>query len=106
TIAVVIVALGPTDAVVRWGYPPLLVYLLVYGWVLLRHPAHALTASRATLLLLDVSWLVAMTARLRSAGNAEDGWDALFPTVFMGVVIFLVIGFLYFSPRRALWHAG
>ena len=36
SIIAMIFVLGPSDPVVRWSYPPLLVHLLVYAWVLVR----------------------------------------------------------------------
>src|SRR5690606_15370151 len=37
-IVVMIVLLGPSDPVVAWGFPPLVAYLAVFAWVLLRRP--------------------------------------------------------------------
>lgn len=106
TIVVLWFLLAPRDPVVRWGYPPLLVHLLVYGWVLLRRPAQVLTFSRVTLLLLEALWTASMVVRLRGAPDVHTGWDSLFPTVFMSMVIYVVIGYLFLSPRRALANAG
>ena len=106
TIAAAIVVAGPKDPVVQWGYPPLLVYLAVYAWVLLRRPQHVVTFSRVTLVLLDVAWFVGMVVRARAGEDVSAGWHALFPTILMGLVVFEVVGFLFFSPRGALVHAG
>ncbi|MCU1431113.1 MAG: hypothetical protein JWP95_218 [Actinotalea sp.] len=106
TILVLSVVLGPDDELIRYGYPPLLACLLVYAWVLVRRPDRTVAFSRATLALLDVAWLVGMVVRLRTADPVDAGWHDLFPTTFMGLIIFLVIGYLFFSPRSAVLHAG
>ena len=106
TIASAIVVAGPSDPVVRWGYPPMLAYLAVYAWVLLRRPRQVIAFSRITLLVFDAAWFAGMIVRLRIADDSTSGWSSLFPTIFMGLVIFEVVGFLFFSPRGALLHSG
>ena len=105
TILVNIVVVGPTDPFVRWAFPPLLVHLLVYGWVLLRRPAAALWFSRLTLVAFEVVWVAGMVVRLRTADDATAVWHGLFPTTFMGPVVFLVVGFLVCASRGALRNA-
>ena len=106
TMAVGYLRLADTDPVVRWGYPPVVAYLLVYGWVLLRRPGRVIRFSRMTLVLLDVAWLAGMLVRLRLTDDVTAAWSSLFPTILMGFVIFVVVGFLFFSPRGALIHSG
>lgn len=105
TILVNIVVVGPTDPFVRWAFPPLLVHLLVYGWVLVRRPAAALWFSRLTLVAFEAIWVVGMVVRLRTADDATAVWHGLFPTTFMGPVVFLVVGFLVCASRGALRNA-
>lgn len=94
------------DPVVRWGYPVLLAYLLFFAWVLLRRPERAGRTARASLVLLETAWLVGFVVRVRGAEDAADGWAALFPSSFMGVVVFLVVGFLYQGTRAAVVHGA
>jgi diguanylate cyclase (GGDEF)-like protein len=100
------VARAEEDPVVRWAYPPVMVYLLVFAWVLVRRPARAAAMTRTSLLILDVVWLLAITVRLDGAGDATEGWAQLFPMSFMGIVVFVAIGFLDRSVRLAVLHAG
>ncbi|HEY3439002.1 MAG TPA: GGDEF domain-containing protein [Actinotalea sp.] len=106
TIVAAIVLVGPKDPVVRWGYPPLLAYLALYVWVLLKRPNRVIAFSRTTLVLFDLAWMAGTIVRLRIAADATTGFYSLFPTIFMGLVIFEVVGFLFFSPRGALVHSG
>ncbi len=106
TILVMIVLLGPSEPVVRWGYPPLLVVLLVYAFVLARRPARVVGFSRITLAALEAVWVAGMAARVATADDVDVAWLNLFPTFFMAVVLFVVLGFLFFGPRGALWNAG
>ena len=106
TMVVGFLRLADTDPLVRWGYPPVVAYLLVYGWVLLRRPERVIRFSYVTLVLLDAAWLVGMGVRLRLAEDVTVAWHSLFPTILMGLIVFVVIGFLFFSPRGALVHAG
>ncbi|WP_250444753.1 GGDEF domain-containing protein [Actinotalea sp. C106] len=106
TIVAVIVVAGPTDPLVGRVYPPLVVYLAVYAWVLLRRPSHAVAFSRVTLTLIQAVWVVVMVYRLRSAQDAAAGWASLFPTTFMGLIIFVLVGYLVYDTRRALVNAA
>lgn len=107
TLPVNILLVGPTDPFVRWAFPPLLVHLLVYGWVLLRRPAAALVFSRLTLVAFEAIWVVGMVVRLRtSEDDLTAVWHSLFPTTFMGPVVFLLVGFLVCGSRGALINAG
>lgn len=105
SIIAMIFVLGPSDPVVRWAYPPLLVHLLVYAWVLIFRPERAVPFSRMTLVLLESAWVVAMVLRVRT-GPLEEAWAGLFPTFFMALVIFVIVGFLFFGTRVALLNAG
>lgn len=104
-ILVLIVVKGPRDPVIRFGFPPLLAYLLVYAWVLLRRPRLATRFSRVTLWGIDVVWLGGMVYRLVGEDLAH-GWRDLFPTTVMGFVVFLVVGFMVFPVRAAVVHAS
>ncbi|WP_024288802.1 diguanylate cyclase [Cellulomonas sp. KRMCY2] len=105
TIVVMIVLLGPTDPVVAWGFPPLLVFLAVYAWVLLRRPDRAVDFSRVSVVVAEVAWVAGMLYRLLTADDIHDGWHSLFPTTFMGMIIFTVVGFLVCSTRLALLNS-
>lgn len=105
TILVLIVVKGPHDPVIRFGFPPLLAYLLLYAWVLLRRPQLATFFSRVTLCLIDVVWLGGMAYRLVGE-DLTHGWRDLFPTTVMGFVVFLVVGFMVFPVRLAVVHAS
>lgn len=106
TIIAVMVVVGPTDPLVLHGYPPLIAYLAVYAWVLLRQPEHAVRFSRVTLTLIQLAWVAIMLYRLRQADDVAQGWQSLFPTTFMGMVIFLLVGYLVYGTRQALVNAG
>lgn len=101
-IVVMIVLLGPSDPVVAWGFPPLVAYLAVFAWVLLRRPHLTVGFSRVMLVLAEAAWVVSFWYRLRAAPDVDAGWESLFPTSFMGLVVFLVVGFLVLGTRFAL----
>lgn len=105
-LVVMFLILGPRDPMVRWGYPPIAVLLVTYAWVLLRRPARAVTFSRATLVALEAVWVAGIAVRVRTAEDVDATWLSLFPTYFMVVVLFLVLGFLFFGPRGALTNAA
>ncbi|WP_158373111.1 sensor domain-containing diguanylate cyclase [Cellulosimicrobium cellulans] len=92
------------DALLRAASPVLLVVVLLFAWLVLRRPAATVPVSRVVLTGLDVLWLVTMGSRLATATGG--GWDALFPTTFMGLALFVVIGYLVFPTRFAALHAG
>lgn len=106
TVTWMYVASGGEEPLVRYGYPPLLVYLGAYLWVLLRRPGHVLNFSRATLVLFQGGWIAAMALRLGTAADVAEAWRALFPTFFMGMVVFLVVTFLVHGSRAALVSSG
>ncbi len=105
-IVVVTVLRAPTDPLVAWGFPPLALYLACYTWVLVRRPQHTVSFSRGTLVAIEILWVLGMLHRLWSAEDVHDGWGMLFPTSFMGMVVFLVVGFLVFGTRQALVNAA
>lgn len=101
-IVAMILLLGPSDPVVAWGFPPLVVHLVVFAWVLLRRPQLTVAFSRVTLVLVETAWVVSFWYRLLAAPDVDTGWESLFPTSFMGLVVFLVVGFLVLGTRAAL----
>ncbi|EYR64299.1 diguanylate cyclase [Actinotalea ferrariae CF5-4] len=101
-----LVARGAEDPHVLYGYPPIMVGLLLFAWVLARRPHLATTATRITVLALDGAWLVGIATRLGSADDAATAWASLFPLSFMGIVVFLVLGFLDRSSRAAVVHGA
>ncbi len=104
-VAVVATAVGRRDDPLVLGLSPLLlVVVLVFGWLVLRHPRATVPVSRVVLTGLDVLWLVTMAVRL--ASGSGGGWAALFPTTFMGLALFVVIGYLLYPTRFAALHAA
>lgn len=104
-VAVVVVAvLQRDDPVLRAVSPFLLAVVLLFGWVVLRRPRATVPVSRLVLTGLDVLWLTTMASRLGT--GTGGGWDALFPTTFMGLALFVVIGYLVYPTRFAVLHAG
>lgn len=106
TMLVVGVARGDEDPVVRYGYPPIVAYLLVYSWVLLRRPEAVVVFSKITLVLFELGWIGSMAWTLAGASDLDAAWAGLFPFFFLSMVIFLIVGFLFFSAGSGLVHAG
>ncbi len=110
TMLVVGAARGDDDPVVRYAYPPIVAYLLLYCWVLLRRPESVVAFSRVTLVLFEVIWIAGMAWTLAVAGGgAEDldeAWTGLFPFFFLSMVIFVIVGYLFLSAKAGLLHAG
>lgn len=91
------------DPLLRVVSPVLLAVVVAFGWVLLRRPRTTIPVARLVLSAFDVLWLGVLASRL---GADNGGWDALFPTTFMGLALFVVIGFLVYPTRFAVLHAG
>lgn len=92
------------DVWVGVGYPLLFVYLLLFSWVLLRRPRSATLFALITLVGLEVSWLVVIVGRAAEAPDAATAWGSLYPTPLLGVVVCLVVGFLFQRTRVAFGH--
>ena len=105
SIVAEMIVLGVHDKFVRYSFPFLLVLLGTFAWVILRRPRAVILFSRALLAVLVVTWLVVMDERLLAPPDAGQGWSALFPQTFMGLVLFAVIGYLVYPTRVALAHA-
>ncbi|WP_448060003.1 GGDEF domain-containing protein [Cellulomonas hominis] len=105
SVLVVLILRGPQDRVIRYGFPVLLVAITVFAWVVVRRPRVVIVFSRSLLTVLVVSWLALMDYRLQLPPAQGGGWNALFPTVFMGLALFVVIGYLVYPTRVALLHA-
>nr|WP_297427881.1 GGDEF domain-containing protein [uncultured Actinotalea sp.] len=101
-----LVARGGQDPHVLLGYPPVMAGLLAFAWVIARRPHLTTAATRVALLGLDGAWLVGIAARLTTAEDAAQGWASLFPLSFMGIVVFVVLGFLDRSSRAAVTHGA
>ncbi|WP_407342018.1 diguanylate cyclase [Pengzhenrongella phosphoraccumulans] len=97
---------GPLDPWVRWGYPPLGAVLLVFGWILLRRPGWALRTAITILVLLEAWWVVIAVGRITQAPDAASAWASLIPTPLLGVVVCLIVGFLFQGTRTALVHGA
>lgn len=94
------------DLWVRWGYPPLLVHLVVLTWILLRRPRWVPAAILGTLAVLETWWIVVAVARVAAAPDPVTAWAALFPMPLLGTGIVLVVAFLFQRARAALVHGG
>lgn len=103
---VAVMALRWDDPLVRYVFPVLLAVCLVFGWVVLHRPRSTVQVSRVVLTGLVVLWLVSMASRLSMDPAQGGGWDALFPTTFMGLALFVVVGYLVYPTRYAALHAG
>ncbi|WP_282945493.1 GGDEF domain-containing protein [Cellulomonas endometrii] len=101
---VAVLVLRWDDPLLRGVSPVLLVVVLLFAWLVLRHPRATIPVSRVVLTGLDVLWLVTMGSRL--ATDVGGGWSALFPTTFMGLALFVVIGYLVYPNRVAALHAA
>jgi diguanylate cyclase (GGDEF)-like protein len=106
-VSVLVVAvLRWSDLMVRWTSPVLVAVITLFAWLVLRRPWAVLPVSRLVLTGLDLVWLAMLAARLSTPPDQGGGWDSLFPTVFMGLALFTVIGYLVFSTRQAGAHAA
>lgn len=92
------------DVWVQVGYPFLFAYLLLFSWVLLRRPRLATPFAIATLVGLEAWWLVVIAGRTAEAPDAATAWGVLYPTPLLGVVVCLVVGFLFQRTRVAFAH--
>ncbi|HOU90562.1 MAG TPA: diguanylate cyclase, partial [Polyangiaceae bacterium] len=97
---------GPHDAWVRWGYPPLGLVLLSFAWILLRRPRWTVPAALSLLVVLELGWIVIALGRISEATSATDAWASLVPSPLLGVVVCLVVGFLFQGTRTALVHGS
>ncbi|QTE30374.1 GGDEF domain-containing protein [Pengzhenrongella sicca] len=95
---------GSSDPWVRWGYPPLGAALVVFAWILVRKQQWAIRAALTILVLLEALWIVIATGRIADAPDAETAWASLLPTPLLGVVVCLIVGFLFQRTRTALVH--
>jgi len=95
---------GSHDPWVRWGYPPLGAALLVFAWILLRRQEWAVRAALTILVLLEVGWLVIAAGRITQAADAASAWASLLPTPLLGVIVCLIVGFLFQRTLTALVH--
>lgn len=95
-----------TDPWVRWGYPPLLVFLAAFAWVLLRRSRWAVRAALVTLVGLETWWVLVLVGRIAQAPDAASAWASLAPTPMLDVAVCLLVGFLFQAPRTAAIHGG
>ena len=105
-IAVTWVKDGPRDPWVRWGYPPLGATLLLFGWILLRKQEWAVRSALTVLVLVEAYWVVVASGRISQAPDAASGWMLLLPTPLLGVVVCLIVGFLFQRTVTALVHGA
>ncbi|HEY0187433.1 MAG TPA: GGDEF domain-containing protein [Cellulomonas sp.] len=106
SVVAVLVLRSGTDPLIRLLSPLLLVVIVVFGWVMYRRPRATITISRIVLTGLVLVWFVTLAGRLRLPIDEGGGWDSLFPTTFMGLTVFIVVGYLVYPTRRAAWHAA
>jgi diguanylate cyclase (GGDEF)-like protein len=97
---------GPADPWVRWGYPPLLVFLAAFAWVLLRRSEWAVHAALISLVGLETWWVIVAAGRIAEAPDARSGWDSLFPTPLLAVIVCLIVGFQFQRVRVAVLHGS
>ncbi|MBU4213759.1 MAG: GGDEF domain-containing protein [Actinobacteria bacterium] len=95
-----------SDPWVRWGYPPLLVFLAAFAWVLLQRSRWAVRAALVTLVGLELWWVLVAVGRIAQAPDAASAWASLAPTPMLDVAVCLVVGFLFQAPRTAALHGG
>lgn len=93
------------DIWVATGYPLLFCYLVAFSWVLLRRPRFATPFAVLTLVGLESWWLVVIAGRTAAAPDAATAWGSLYPTPLLGVVVCLIVGFLFQRTRIAFAHA-
>ncbi|MCG2797986.1 MAG: GGDEF domain-containing protein [Cellulomonas sp.] len=94
------------DPWVRWGYPPLLVFLAAFAWVLLQRSRWAVRAALVTLVGLEAWWVLVAVGRIAEAPDAPSAWASLVPTPMLDVAVCLIVGFLFQAPRTAVLHGG
>lgn len=92
------------DVWVGVGYPLLFCYLLLFSWVLLRRPRLATPFAVATLVGLEAWWIAVIAGRTAQAPDAATAWGALYPSPLLGVVVCLIVGFLFQRTRVAFAH--
>jgi diguanylate cyclase (GGDEF)-like protein len=97
---------GPTDPWVRFGYPLMVVHLAVFSWVLLRRPQLANQGALITLVGLEAWWVVVIAGRVGDAPDAVRAWASLYPSPLLGVIVCLVVGFLFQRTRIAFAHGA
>ncbi len=98
-------ARGAADDVwVAVGHPLLFCYLVLFSWVLLRRPRLATPFAIVTLVGLETWWLVVIAGRAAEAPDAATAWGSLYPTPLLGVVVCLIVGFLFQRTRVAFGH--
>lgn len=99
------VLVGRDDPVTRFGWPPLMLHLLVSGWLLLRHPHRVVAVERATLVLVTALMLARMSYHL-IAKDDDLAWLALSPGTFMGLVLLVVFGYMVLGTAGGLRWSG
>lgn len=106
SIVVVLIVYGGSDPLVLYGYPGMLLLLAAFLWVLLRRPHWVLQFSRALVGLLIVYWLASMAARLLGPADVHGAWQSLFPSTFLGLIMFALMAFMVFPTRWAVVFAS
>lgn len=95
------------SSVVRFTYPVLAAYLIVAWLLLLLHSAdgEVVAVERSTFWMLAGFWLASMAIRLAETTDPQLAWRGLSPSIFMGLTISVVMGFLWFDTGAALRNA-
>lgn len=97
---------APRDPWVRWGYPPLLVFLVAFAWALLSPGRWASRIGVVVLVGLEMWWLAVVVGRVVEQPDAPRAWVALLPTPLLDIVVCVVVGFLFQRARTAVLHGG
>ncbi|MDO8105833.1 GGDEF domain-containing protein [Isoptericola sp. b441] len=97
---------APHDPWVRWGYPPLVTFLAVFAWILVRHPRLAGYAAVISLVGLEGWWVLLAVARVGDAQDAASAWVSLWPTPLLDAAVCVVVGFLFQRTITAVVHGA
>lgn len=93
----------PVVRVTSWALGAVIVVFVV---VVLRRPATGGVLLRVALAALVALWLAVLAAQLARPESTGGGWDSLFPSVFMGLALLVVVGYLVYPARYAVLHSA
>lgn len=101
-IAVVFFTDQQDSAVARYGYPMLFCYLVGALLVMALRPSKLAMVERVTFWAVTVFQVAAMGFRLFEAPDPAKAWLDLSPSSFMGMVILMVMAYLWYDTKLAL----
>lgn len=93
----------PVVLVTSWALGAVIVVFVV---VVLRRPATGGVLLRVALAALVALWLAVLAAQLARPESTGGGWASLFPSVFMGLALLVVVGYLVYPARYAVLHSA